>query len=755
MTRSHDRSSGAASTGERRLARIGTLLAALLFAVYSLATPLFEASDELWHYPMVMHLATGGGLPEQRAGQTDEEAPWRQEGSQPPLYYAIAALASAPFDHSNWREIRRVNTHSDMGVPTRDGNANAILHTPAEAFPWTRAALAARVARLVSIIMSAITVYAAWLIACELFTAPGDGPRRLLTMLFVACVPMFAFISGSINNDNAAAMFAALGVWRALRVSRGDALAPREALIAGALIGLAALSKSSTLGLLGLFGLAAGRVWVRDRMMNAARVGFVRLLVWLALIVVVVVALSGWWFVRNLNLYGDLLGWNAFLDVVGRRDSPASLAQLWTEREGFVWAYWGVFGTVNVIMPPWLYGVLNGLAALSAAGVLLAALRWVRARVTAITSVRGGMQAGDARAAFDSAVPWLLCAVWVLVIFVALLRWTALTPASQGRLMFPAIGPLAALMVLGLSALHRRVLQAGALVLALVAVAVPFAVIAPAYAAPPDGWSRRLAIPVDQTFGGAVRLVEAESVAVAGRDAEVTMYVNWEMITPPPANVSMFVHLINADDVIVAQRDMHPGQGVLALAERTAPYRWSDRYTLRIPRFAAPGQRLRWAAGMYDRQSGARLVLPDGSDRAVFGALTTAAAGLPPYRYANGALLEDVQIMQTGVAPGQALRVSTFWRNAAPRQPVNISVQILDDADNKIGQKDLGLSGAEDAPLQVDIDINIDAQAKPGVYRVLLVMYETGAAGFPKVGVYDGGGQFRGESLVLTRLRVR
>ena len=27
---------------------------------------------------------------------------------------------------------------------------------------------------------------------------------------------------------------------------------------------------------------------------------------------------------------------------------PASLAQLWSEREGFVWAYWGVFGTLNV-----------------------------------------------------------------------------------------------------------------------------------------------------------------------------------------------------------------------------------------------------------------------------------------------------------------------------------------------------------------------------------------------------------------------
>jgi hypothetical protein len=81
---------------ERAAAAAITAAAFLLFALYSVATPLFEASDELWHYPMVWHFATGGGLPIQRASQRDDEAPWRQEGSQPPLYYWIAAALSAP-----------------------------------------------------------------------------------------------------------------------------------------------------------------------------------------------------------------------------------------------------------------------------------------------------------------------------------------------------------------------------------------------------------------------------------------------------------------------------------------------------------------------------------------------------------------------------------------------------------------------------------------------------------------------------------
>ena len=33
--------------------------------IYAITTPAFEASDELWHYPMVRHLADGNPLPVQ------------------------------------------------------------------------------------------------------------------------------------------------------------------------------------------------------------------------------------------------------------------------------------------------------------------------------------------------------------------------------------------------------------------------------------------------------------------------------------------------------------------------------------------------------------------------------------------------------------------------------------------------------------------------------------------------------------------
>ena len=42
------------------------------------------------------------------------------------------------------------------------------------------------------------------------------------------------------------------------------------------------------------------------------------------------------------------------------------------------------------------------------------------------------------------------------------------------------------------------------------------------------------------------------------------------------------------------------GPEVLALAEAPLPYRWSDRYTLHLPRFVPGGRQLRWAVGAYD-----------------------------------------------------------------------------------------------------------------------------------------------------------
>lgn len=727
----------------------------LLFSLYSILTPLYEASDELWHYPMVQHLATGGGLPIQHEGQTDADAPWRQEGSQPPLYYWIAAAFSAPFDSSNWRELRRINPHSDMGVPARDGNANAILHTPAERFPWARAALATRMARLVSILMSTATVFCSYLVARELFADNASRITRNASLLrlavpvLVACVPMFAFISGAINNDNAAVMFSTIGTWWALRVMRsskgsGNGLSWQSAVIAGAIAGFGALSKSSALGLVALFGLAAAL----NQASNIRRLPFkhiaLEVLRFSIVMVAVTLIISGWWFARNQQLYGDLLGWNGFLDVVGRRDTPASLAQLWSEREGFNWSYWGVFGTLNIIMHPFVYEVLNWVFVVAMAGCIYGLVS---------SALRKTLS-------HDAWRKIILCAFWVGIVFVALLRWTSLTPASQGRLLFPCIAVIASAMAYGLWRIHRFLLAAVCAGFVALAVAVPFVYIAPAYALPANQWQARLPLPVNATFGDALTLVEAGSSTQTARPGdEVTLRMNWELTQPLPANASIFVHLIDENDVIVAQRDMYPGQGNIATSETPANYIWTDHYTLRIPALAPTPRNLRWAVGAYDFQTGERMKLPSGGDRAIFGQLQLAERidAAPLLRYANGVELLSYAIVPDALQPGQALSVTLRWRAAQPlAKDLNLSLQLLDDKANKIAQQDAGQPLTQwrlGETYETVFALQTSADAPAGVYDLLLVWYDPN--GFARVPAYDARGQFAGDQIVLTRMRVK
>lgn len=769
---------------EKRL--VALLLAAsfALFSLYSLATPLFEASDEAWHYPFVQHLANGGGLPIQRADQTDADAPWRQEGSQPPLYYALAALVTAPIDDTNWREIQRLNPHSDLGLATRDGNINVVLHTKAEQFPWAGAALAVRLARLLSVVLSTLTVGIAYLIARAIFPAPLAGSDesghsawlRIGTLVFTACVPMFAFISGSINNDNAAVLFSTMGVWWALRIVRRRDTTGRAAIIAGLIASAGALSKSSALGLIGLFGLAAALASISR---DAQRQSPALLQPWrhvarLALdttrftsvVALVVAVCAGWWFVRNQILYGDLLGWNAFLDVVGRRSPPASLAQLWTEREGFARSYWGVFGAMNVLMPPLIYDALNGMSVVAAAGLVWSLFRPRSASQPSPGEAIAGMARTTSvfhhlTALICRRAAAILGLFWVGLIFVAFLRWTSLTPASQGRLMFPCIAVIAAGLSYGLFRIHRAALWAGMALLATVAVVMPFAVIAPAYAPPPNTWTERLPIPISADFGGVAWLDEGRSSSERATPGdEVTLYLNWKLAALAPANYSVFVHLIDEHDVIVAQRDMYPGQGRLALSEEPAGRLWSDFYTVRIPALAHAPRVLRWAVGVYDFTTGQRLRLPDGADRVIFGAVslnerTDADSAL--LRYENGLELLGYTLGRAEVSPGETLTVTTRWRASRPlERDLSVSLQLLDGWSNKAAQQDAGQPLAQWTPgeaIEITHALAVDTGASPGVYRLLLVWYAP--ADFSRAVAYGTDGQVAGDQIELTRLRVR
>jgi 4-amino-4-deoxy-L-arabinose transferase-like glycosyltransferase len=258
-----------------RLLNIKTILIAFLAlgVTYSVVTPIFEASDELWHYPLVQWLSRGNPLPVQDAQRV---GPWKQEASQPPLYYWLMGAATSWIDTSDMAQARQENPHVDNGIITPDGNRNLVVHNfQREAFPWSGTVLAVHLARLLSVLMGAVTVWLTYRIALELFP---DRPWLALGAAAVnAFTPMFIFISGAVNNDNLTMTLCSLGLLLIVkRVRENEGLGIRDQgsaarelpfrqdffyrfgrwLPLGIVLGLGALTKTSALALLPITGLA-------------------------------------------------------------------------------------------------------------------------------------------------------------------------------------------------------------------------------------------------------------------------------------------------------------------------------------------------------------------------------------------------------------------------------------------------------------------------------------------------------------------
>ncbi|MGD8804893.1 MAG: hypothetical protein PVH65_03540, partial [Chloroflexota bacterium] len=89
---------------EKRLLWTIIIIFAGLGVFYALTTPVFEASDELWHYPMIEHLADGNSLPVQ-VFDPAQAGPWKQEASQPPLYYYLGAALTFWIDTSDMATV--------------------------------------------------------------------------------------------------------------------------------------------------------------------------------------------------------------------------------------------------------------------------------------------------------------------------------------------------------------------------------------------------------------------------------------------------------------------------------------------------------------------------------------------------------------------------------------------------------------------------------------------------------------------------
>jgi len=745
----------------------------LLGLIYSVVTPVFEASDEKWHYPMVKTIADNWSLPVQKPGVDTpgvEATPWRQEGSQAPLYYAISAVATFWIDTSDMEAARHLNPHVDSGA-TPDGNVNLVVHDPAlERFPWRGTVLAVHIIRFLSVLMGAAAVTLTYLITREVLP---DRPALALGAAAIhAFTPMFMFIAGSVNNDNLAVLLSSLGLWMLIRITnyKWQMANPKRLVIGylslGIVLGLAALTKSQTLALAPLTALVVSVRAVRRRSWREFVVGGLATALPLLLI-------AGWWYLRNLRLYGDLTGVEMFTQILGQRNVPADLDQLWRERFSFMAGYWGNFGGINVPMAAWTYPVLNTVVPIAALGLVVATLKY---QIT-------NRKSQDSHLIFGICnLPFILCLLWALLVFIPWLLWARITWSSQGRLVFYAISVWSLLLAMGLAGWFPRrwgrwLVAAFALFLLGLAAAAPFAWIAPTYAPPePLTDAQVAAIPnrLDVAFGGAMRLLgydlETESVEPGGQVA-VTLY--WEALAPTERPYSVFVHLLNKEDLPVAQRDTYPGLGLLSTTRLEPGSAWADRYVIRVPETAYAPDVAQVAVGLYNYANGTRLPASNGAassagDHVRFGKIRVKALpGDVPnpisVNFGDRMALVGYDLDRRVAKPGEDITLTLYWRGLQKMERnYTISAQLVSEELVKAAEDSRWPLG-KDAPtmlwkvghlLEDPKTLTVYGDAPPGIYDVRVTVFKKLDGEFIHLPVISDRGEMLSNYIVLTKVRV-
>lgn len=628
---------------------------AVIALCYARATPPFEASDELWHFGVVQHIAETGELPTQ-----DPERPtiWEQEGSQPPLYYLIAALIARPFDRADFEDATAPNPHAIPGNPANVGNKNLVLHPAPDPFPLEGTALAVFALRLWGIFLGGITIYAVYRAAMEI----AGSQVGLLAAGLTAFNPMFLFIAASVNNDTLVTALNSLILWQMVAFLRAGFTARRSTLIA-VLLALAALTKLSGLVLMPIVGLAA--------LITAWRTRNLRGLVLLGVLTAGAWALlAGWWYIRNLTLYGELFGTRMMVAVAGPRLEPFTLGTLWAEFEGFRAAYWGWFGGVNILTLPAFYWIMDGLTIIAVVGAALAVWR--------------------ARRESQGAALALLV-LTVAVGMGAVIAWTAQTYASQGRLLFPFIAAISPLMAIGLNAVRlpaRLVIPA----LAAFALSVPFTTIAPAYTPPmpiaalPDD-----ARPVYARFGDVelVGYMAADRRYGPGEAIPITVY--WRVLRPAAEDYSLWLHAVSPAGTVIGKVDSYPAGGRWRTST-WSPGLYADYYTIPIGMGAVGRFRLRVQAGWWSYPTNTLIIPQDANGGPLQSVMLDSGAFggpelLPAPQTAATADFGGLIQLQGYTLQNDELRL--FWGcSAPPPADLTVFVQVLDGANQVVGQGD-------------------------------------------------------------------
>ena len=653
--------------------------------LYSLATPIWEGPDEWGHYSYVKYLIDNRSLP----GPEDSTSPLDQL-THPPLYYMLTALATSWVDARDGLQPV-VNPYAYSGI--MEGGVNRFIHKDVEAFPYRGTVLAVHVARLFSVFISTLVVAVTYLLGRLLF--PAQQQIALGAMAVTAFSPGFLYMGSVINNDILVTLFFALTLYFSVKVAVGSS-SLRDHFALGSFTGLAILSKYNALALIPLviltIGIALGRRVTFTRSLTP-RVGGVFFLV------LTVALVSGWWFFRNLVLFGTptmratrviyqfLQDARNPLDALERVEwhmFPRALNYYYT-------SFWGAFGWGNIDAETWVYQVLGLLCLAGISGFIL----FVMGRASLQVKIAALM----------------LLLSFLFVSALAIYRTIALgDPVLRGRYALPSLPAVSVLLSLGIVRLTPLRLGRVPILLAASSVFVlgliaPFRYIIPAYARPPIQSSDEtmgIQNPLVINFGNKMELIGYELAVHKVRPGElvpITLY--WRYLAEMDENYTVGLSILGPDDRAYGKVAAYPGRGNYATSLWKPGNIIQDFYQVRVGRrFPTPGVARIYLA-VYTHPDEQHLRPVDALGRpmgqaAIFGRVGVRSAQAPEHIIENSTQLNlGDQMALVGYEVTDAIfgvgcpRLVLYWQALANMQEdYTVFVHILGDQGRIMAQDD-------------------------------------------------------------------
>ena len=547
--------------------------------------PLGEAPDEADHYAYVRYLGLNHSLP---------VGPEVTQSKHPPLYHTLAAALTT------WTglDFDFLRSNPDAFPLGPEAPPNFFVHTTLESFPWRGGALAMHLGRLLSVLLGAVTVWAAWRLGSEAF--PQHAFIGLLAAAFLAGLPGFLYISGAMNNDNAAGAFGSLIlllcvriIWRG--VSVGAHIGARTGdgariTLKGGDTGVVAAGSPGSSG--SLFGrsVVMVRAWARA-------VGHLALAWGLGLLI------ASPWLLRNWQLYGDPLGWALVRATVDQRLAPLTFADLIWLARGLFGYFWGRFGPIGQVrLPEWAYPTALGFTLFVLIGIFAYLRRYLS---SALRQARGLRPPTSDLRPLSSL---LLLAAAPLLLLASIVQYSTIALGTdQARLLWPAIAAIAVWVGVGLTGwvewlrpqAQRWLVPGFIIVMTTYGLATLLFVVRPAFAPPPPALpSGAVAAEKLATFGAGFDLVAAElpSEPVAiGQPIAFTLL--WRTRQPLTDDLRPVVRLVHSDGWLAAEWDHSPAQG------RYSTDRWRSGEIIADPYVITPHPA---SAGDYRLEVGVR-----------------------------------------------------------------------------------------------------------------------------------------------------